>query len=148
MIITIGKTGTTREVAFGDFTPEVQQHIVQYGLTQMLNDAHSSITATSEPDEAKRFANVEALVDKKLAALAAGDVRSRAGGVRNPVKAEAIRMAMDHKDVRAIKDAKTKRLAAIKKVESNPAYMHLAEKHVAERRELGMDEPADESIDE
>lgn len=148
MIITIGKTGTTRDVDFGAFTEAVQQHIVQYGLTQMLNDAHSAITEKSEPDEAKRFANVEALVDKKLAALAAGDVRARAGGVRNPVRAEAIRMAMDHKDVRAIKDAKAKRLAAIKKVESNPAYMHLAEKHVAERRELGMEEPVDDTTEE
>lgn len=141
MQITIGKTGTTREVDFDAFAPNVRDYVIQYGLTQILNDAHSSVTATSEPDETKRHAAVEAMVDKKLAAMSAGKVQARVGGVRDPVKSRAIKIAMGLG--KAIKgpdgkpDGKAMRAAAIKMVEKYAFITERAKQQIADEAALG-----------
>lgn len=56
------------------FTETVQSYIFNYGLKQMLNDVHASMTAKVEADADKRKANKLALVEKKLASLYAGEV--------------------------------------------------------------------------
>jgi hypothetical protein len=78
--------------------PNVLEYIIRYGLTQCLNDAHSSVTAKSEPDGAKRGEAAWELAMKKLDALKAGEVRTaRVGGGRtaDPVKRKARELAID-----------------------------------------------------
>lgn len=148
--VTIGKTGSVRQLDFDAFAPTVQAYVIQYGLTQILNDAHSAVTEKAEPDSAKRSAAVESMVDKKLAALMAGDVRSRAGGVRDPIKARAIKIALSH--VKPIKgadgkaDVKAMRSAAIKRVMASDAYMLLAQKQIADEKAMGF-EVDDEEVE-
>lgn len=151
--VTIGKTGTVRQIDFDAFADNVKAYVINYGLTQILNDAHSSVTEKAEPNAEKRAAQVEALVDKKLAALMAGDVRARAGGVRDPIKARAIRIALGH--VAVIKgadgkpDAKAMRSKAIKLVAEKAGYMMLAAKQIEDEKALGLyDATADEESPE
>ena len=65
----------------------VQAYVFQYGLKQMLNDVHASVTKKVEPDDAKRVAGKQALVQKKLDSLYAGEVaQARVGQTGNPVE--------------------------------------------------------------
>lgn len=144
MDISIGKTGATVAVDYDAFTDAVKNYVVVYGLTQILNDAHSSVTAASEPDATKRAEAVMALVEKKLAAMVAGDVRMRQGGSRKDrVTARAIEIALGHvkpiKGADGKRDAKAMRAAAIKAVDANPAFKMLAARQLEEEAALGLD---------
>lgn len=78
--IQLGKAGSV-EVDASRFTPEVRDYVFQYGLKQMLNDAHASVTALTNPDETERAAAKVAMAEKKLTSLYAGNVaQAREGG--------------------------------------------------------------------
>jgi hypothetical protein len=98
MQINIGKADRPVDVNVEALAPNVLEYIIRYGLTQCLNDAHSSVTAKSEPDGAKRGEAHGNWPTRKLDALKAGEVRTaRVGGGRtaDPVKRKAREMALD-----------------------------------------------------
>lgn len=130
--------------AFEALPASAKEYVVQYGLKQALNDACASVDK-SEPD------NAFALALRKWEKIKSGDLSARAGGGRvgDPVKAEAIRSALDTVKGKWRKagrkaDAKPMLAEAKRLVAENPAYMHLAEKHVDERKALGLE--IDDSI--
>lgn len=67
------------------FTEQVRTYIFNYGLKQMLNDVHASITAKVEPDETKRNEQKMAAAEKKLASLYAGNVAQPRGSRKDAV---------------------------------------------------------------
>lgn len=144
MKVSIGKIGASVDVDYAAFAANVQEYVVAYGLTQILNDAHSSVTEKAEPNTAKREAAVMALVEKKLAALVSGNVHMRSGGSRKDrVTARAIEIALGHvkpiKGTDGKRDAKAIRKAAIAAVDGNPAFRMLAERQIADEAALGID---------
>jgi hypothetical protein len=65
----------------------VKTYIFNYGLKQMLNDVHASVTKKTETDDDKRADQKRALVEKKLASLYAGEVaQQRAMSGLSPVE--------------------------------------------------------------
>jgi protein-tyrosine-phosphatase len=95
MQITIGKTGAEMQIDFDAFTDAGKAYVIKYGLTQSLNDAHAAMKREDGQSEAAFFDAVQAVVDKKLAAIASGEVR--VAGVakmpRDPIAAEAQKIA-------------------------------------------------------
>ena len=65
--IAINKASTSIKVEFDDLPDHVQQFVVEYGLRQILNDCHSG---EKDPELAM------ALVEKKLAAMMAGEIKA------------------------------------------------------------------------
>lgn len=117
-------------------------HIIYIGLRNVLMDSHASITRETNPADFEAAAR--AMAEKKLAALMSGEVR--AVGTRSresdPVRAEAMRIAMDRAKARAKAagkklDPKALRAEAIRLVGENPAFMSLAQKHIDEARAIG-----------
>jgi hypothetical protein len=74
----------------------VASYVVRYGLTQALNDSHSSITAKSDPDATVRGDKAWNLAAKKLDALYAGELRAeRVTKPKDTAGQIAIELAMD-----------------------------------------------------
>lgn len=81
--VKIGKVETTLRVEFSKLPVAMQQGVVEYGLRQLLNDAHAAISLKDgdTPEEAKtKRAEIEGAVNKRLDALQAGTYRFGAGG--------------------------------------------------------------------
>lgn len=88
MQVLIGKVAQTVEVDFDSLPKVSQEYIINYGLKQVLNDCHASISLKAVdkagllmyPDsEAVGRATMEA-VREKLAALQSGDISIRQAG--------------------------------------------------------------------
>lgn len=125
------------------------QHLATFAL-QTFQDAYAG---------AKNAGDAKGNFDKKLAKVMDGTIGTRLGGPRDPVKARAIIIAMGHAKVTKAGDVftaalgkttatgdsadKAKRGAAIKAIAVNPAYMHLAERQIAEEKELGVYDDAE-----
>ncbi len=93
LIIALGSAGKVG-VPVERFSEQVRDYIFEYGLKQMLNDAHASVTAKTHPKDSERAAAKVAMAQKKLDSLLAGQVaQARAGAERDPVGAEVRRMA-------------------------------------------------------
>lgn len=92
--IAVRKINQSREVDFASLPQVAQDFVIQYGLTQILNDCHSSIKAAdfeAEGEFAKAVANA---VDAKLASLVAGDLtRRNAAAPIDPVERKARQFA-------------------------------------------------------
>lgn len=101
----------------------VAGHVIYIGLRNILMDAHAGIS-TDEPDYQ---AKARAVVEKKLAALYAGEVRVAGTREGDPVRAEAMRLATD-----AVKAMLRK---AGKKV-SSKALREAAQAYLAKKPEL------------
>lgn len=93
--VKIGEAGSIDvDVTALQAMPAVSQYIWNYGLKQMLNDVHASVTKKVEADDAKRAASKRALVEKKLASLMAGEIaQERVGTSGSPVEREMYKMA-------------------------------------------------------
>lgn len=141
LTIALGSAGSV-DVQPDKFTDQVRDYIFEYGLKQMLNDAHASITAKTHPKEAERASAKVAMAEKKLASLLAGQVaQARASAERDPVGAEVRRMAeAEVKQAIKLNGKKVGDYAKImpqlvdKMIEKNGAkYRPVAERVVAER---------------
>lgn len=126
-------------------------HVIYIGLRNILMDAHASIKSSEyETTEAYQAASA-AMAEKKLAALLAGEVRATSGSrtrVGDPVKRRAIEIALPYAKAAWEKasgrkakpeDAKAIRLIAVKKVDENVAFRHLAEKQMEEEAAIGLE---------
>lgn len=111
--IHIGKIEATRDVDFAAFTDAVKDYVITYGLTQILNDAHSQLTVKIKDESGNRIDNPEytpdnvaALVDKKLAALIEGKLRGERMPKESadPVKALMAKIARTRVEARAMKN--------------------------------------------
>lgn len=92
MQINIAKANRPMSVNVDGFTPPVLEYVIRYGLTQMLNDAHSQVTAKTEADAVTRGESAWALAQKKLDALVSGVTRAaRASGPRGDAVATEVR---------------------------------------------------------
>ena len=90
MEVKIGK-GLTIDVAVDALPEAALNHIIYMGVRNVLMDSHASVTKDTNPTD---YAEVAlAMVEKKLASLMAGEVRTVASREGDPVKAEALRMA-------------------------------------------------------
>jgi hypothetical protein len=94
MLVQIGKGIELDAPDFSSFSKDVQDHIVYTGLRNLLQDAHASMTA-----EKANGGDVTALsremAERKLAALVRGDLRVATTREGDPVKAEAMRLALN-----------------------------------------------------
>lgn len=63
-------------------------HAVYIGLRNILMDAHASVTAETHPKTDDRTAAARAVVEKKLTALMAGEVRVAGTRATDPIEAE------------------------------------------------------------
>lgn len=127
------------------------EYVVKYGLTQSLSDAAASIKG----DSTDAAANTMALVNKRLAKLLNGEPPAIGQRTSDPIKADAIDLAIDmtvkgqFKKANKPLDAKAMRAAAMVLIAKNPAYMHLAQKRADAKDELAKqmadfeDEPAE-----
>ena len=95
MQIYISKCEKYVEVDFDNLPLHVKQHLIEYGLTQKLNDCHSA-----EKDPEVAFGLVENLLER----LISGDLSKRAVG-RSPIEQELDSM------LRTVAKAKTGRKA-------------------------------------
>ena len=152
MDINIAKADTTIEIDF-DSLPEVSKdYIINYGLTQALNDAvaplaviDGKVCVNKKPLDntaADKFGEIViGRVQKKIDALVAGTVRIAGTRIGDPIKAEAIDIAIDmtvrgeFKKAGKALDAKAMRARAVELVGRNPAYMHLAQSRFDKRAE-------------
>lgn len=156
MDINIGK-GITVPVTVEDLPPAALQHVIYIGLRNVLMDSHAGVTADAvrkdHPQaDAEDIATMvvdqsRATAEKKLASLLAGEVRTIRERTGDPVRAEALRMAIDavRAAVRkrhaagqgaALKDVKPEAIrAAAEKIIDR--YIDVARRIVEERKALG-----------
>ena len=117
MQISIQKIGQSVDVDFQALPQLSQEFIINYGLRQILNDCHSSITLKSkaeyQDDHAIFAADVMNAVNAKLAAIVAGDLTTRRGSGQpaDPVEREALKIARE--ELTAAVKAKGKRIKQI-----------------------------------
>jgi hypothetical protein len=127
MLVAVGK-GIETEVDVTRFNNEVRDHVMRTGLRNLLMDAHASATAKADPDNYVKRSRE--LVEKKLASLYAGVVRTQSfGGPKaptDPVAMVILRLArkavISRPEVAAA--PKTDRLALINKLASAYAAQH------------------------
>lgn len=143
MEINVGKGITVDanlvNLGFGqDHESPVAQHIIYIGLRNILMDCHAGIP-TDEPDYQ---AKARAVVEKKLEAMYNGEVRVAGTREGDPVRAEAMRLALGMVDklLRASGkkpskvDAKAKREAAQKLLTKDTSIMELASARVEQAK--------------
>jgi hypothetical protein len=94
MQVNIGKGIEMDVPAFGSFPKEVQDHIVYIGLRNLLQDAHASMT-TEKANGGDVQALSREMAEKKLAALLRGELRAAVVREGDPVKTEALRLAIN-----------------------------------------------------
>lgn len=125
--------------------PTAVAHLAMFSL-QTLQDSYAG---------AKNAAEAAAAFDKKLGRILEGKIGIREGGPRDPVRTRAITIASGHAKVKKVGDKfeatlgshksvddkreKAVRNVALAAVKSNPAYTALADKQVAEEKELGIE---------
>jgi hypothetical protein len=97
MKVNVGR-GIERDVDTSALSEDVMAHVVYIGLRNILMDAHASAAKIVEKGGGDVQAVAEAMVDKKLAALRAGEIRVAGERTRttDPVKREAKRLATDY----------------------------------------------------
>ena len=126
MEISINKAEKSVEVDYEAFSPDVKSYVIRYGLTQILNDAHSVVKSTDENASAKAWN----LAIKKLDALKRGEMRSQTR-IGDPIKREAMRLAMIAvAGTKAHKEKSTKTQRAIAEG-FLPSFMERAKENVA-----------------
>ncbi len=135
--VNVGK-GLEVAVDFDAMPANAKAHLFYLGARNCLMDSHAGIATTEADYQAKAMA----VVEKKLAALMAGEVRVQNTREGDPVKAEAVRIATDmiktalRKKGRKISDVDPKaiRASALKLVAERPAIMETAARRVAESK--------------
>lgn len=140
MKVSIGK-GIDLDVDLSKLPANVMEHVTYIGLRNILMDAHASVTT----DEADYQAKAQAVSEKKLAAMYAGEVRVAGTREGDPVRAEAKRLAVLkitsalRAAGRKVKDVDPKVLR--EKAESliTPELLLKAAELVAERKALQVD---------
>lgn len=93
--INCGK-GIELNVDFNSLPPNALEHLLKIGARNVLMDAHAGINAKAHPELSTDdvVAQSRAVSEKKLAALMSGDVRVSSTREGDPVRAEAIAMAV------------------------------------------------------
>jgi hypothetical protein len=82
--IPLAKARTSLEVDFDALPPAAQEYVIRYGLTQVLNDAHSTVNAASHPDPEARAEAALAAAREKLEALHRGQTRKPRSDRKRP----------------------------------------------------------------
>ena len=120
--------------------------LVDFAIRQRLSNAHASITAEVEPDDAKRTDQSRAAAEKLLASMLAGEYTIQERGSRgDPVQTELLRMA--DSDLRKAMKASGIKVADLEKgvfgkalaahAKANEAkWRKAAEKAVAAKKEV------------
>lgn len=150
--VTIGKTGAAHEIDFAALPETSQQFIITYGLKQLLNDAHASITPKAykpEDFDGLSFAEaVNAAVEEKLNRLFEGTLAIRAG-TREPsdprakiihqLAKDALREALKAKGLnfKAIGEEKVSELVAGLAAKNADAYGAEADRRLAAKASAG-----------
>lgn len=136
-IVKIGNAGSI-EVDIAKFNDEVNAHIFNYGLKQILND-----TRSAEKDADKAMA----LVEKKLAALYDGKVRAAGERETDPVKAEAkkiatgqVMAALKKKGLKKEQLAEGKFAELVKAQAAKPAVLETAKTNVEAAKALDIED--------
>ena len=148
MQVNVGK-GIEMNIDHTSLPQAAMDHVIMIGLRNILMDSHASITSEEYPDDAARQEAARAMVDKKLAALMAGEVRVASSREGDPVRAEALRSATAV-IVTALKragkikkagdvDAKLLREKAAELIGRDPAYMAKAKETVDARKAATVD---------
>lgn len=72
--VKLSKVDDTLPIEFESLPPATVQYVVAYGLTQILNDAHASVTKVTHPDAQDRVDAAWAKINKRLMQLESGEV--------------------------------------------------------------------------
>jgi hypothetical protein len=131
MEIKIGKADRLVTVDYDALTQHVKDYVIRYGLTQILNDACSSV-----PKE--KPAEAFALATKKLAALQAGEVRTRRDG-GDEIEREAVRLALIRVKASATFKGKSSKEQSEAARKYAPQFRDQARKNLDELPELSLD---------
>ena len=93
--VNIGK-GIELAVDFANMPQNALDHLLYIGARNGLMDAHAGVNAKAHPelDTPDIIAQSKAISEKKLAALMSGEVRVQSTREGDPVRAEAISMAV------------------------------------------------------
>jgi hypothetical protein len=94
MQVNIGKGIELECPRYESFPADVQNHIVYVGLRNILQDSHASMTAEKANGGDVQELSRE-MAEKKLAALLRGELRLAPSRESDPVKAEALRLAIN-----------------------------------------------------
>lgn len=92
MQVNVGK-GLEIAVDFSTMPQAAIDYCLYIGARNILMDSHAAVTADEYSDADERNLVALAMVNKKLAALMAGEVRVQSTREGDPVRAEAMRMA-------------------------------------------------------
>ena len=143
MQVNIGKGIELDVPAFDSLSQEVRDHIAYIGWRNILMDSHAGMTE-AKADGGDVVALSRAIAEKKLASLVAGEVRTATFREGDPVKAEAMKLALAAIDAALRKagkspskvDSKVKREKAKEIMEK---FMVQARKNVEAAREASVD---------
>lgn len=93
--VNIGK-GIELDVDFSAMPKNALEHLLYIGARNVLMDAHAGVNAKAQPELSDEdiVAQSRAISEKKLAALMSGEVRVQSTREGDPVRAEAIAMAV------------------------------------------------------
>lgn len=93
MKINVGKGIELEVPAFNTLSDEVQAHIIRTGWRNLLQDAHAGVTeAKANGGDIVELSRAAAV--RKLEALTRGELRTASTREGDPIKAEALRLAM------------------------------------------------------
>lgn len=95
--IDINKINSNQEVDFDKLPDNAQRFIIEYGLRQILNDAHSQCIVKNYDDMEELKSDVESAIKAKLGALQSGEITTRRATHKpaDPIEAEAIKIARE-----------------------------------------------------
>lgn len=142
--INIGK-GIDMEVPeMADLPEAARLHAYRIGMRNILMDSHAGITA-EKANGGDIQAMSRAVAEKKLAALVAGEVRVASTREGDPIKREAIRLALVDIDAALAKkgrkaEAKAKREKALELIATRDKYMVQARKNVEAAKAIDIDD--------
>jgi hypothetical protein len=142
MLVNIGKGIELTVPEIEMLSPAVRDHLMYLGWRNALMDSHAGMTAKDNPDD--YVEKSRAIAEKKLAALAAGEVRTTSTREGDPVKAEAINLiakALRAKHGKGLSDADARKQARELLANAKPdnKFMVQARKNVEATRGLTAD---------
>lgn len=138
-LLALGIPGDNATMHSETFKSTVAGHIIYIGLRNILMDCHAGIPV----DEPDYQAKARAVVEKKLEAMYNGEVRVAGTREGDPIRAEAMRLALAQVDAMLRKagrkpskvEAKDKRAAATKLI--TPELLATAAERVAQAKAIG-----------
>ena len=137
--VNVGR-GIELDIDFSKMPANSIEHFLKIGARNVFMDSYAPETEKKTPDEETRLANSRAIVEKKLAAMYAGDVRVSTFGPRgDAVARECKAIAAAYLRVKGVKTTADNYKELLEKVAAAPSTVEKAKARVAEAADLDVD---------